>query len=171
MSRRKKQQTEVEVYEPPAAPAEPPQVPEPPESFQKLLTTAIPHKRDLRGRAFLYSPLYTPPGIKLQFRLRPGTEDFAKAKLEGWVPLPPELATTDVDEAMASGKVALLHYEVIDDMVRVGDHVVVVKLEKEWMEQYYADLREIESVLKYKALGVQVEEQTSREEEVRLPES
>lgn len=171
MSRRRKQQTEVEVYEAPAVPTEPPEVPEPPESFKKFLTTAIPHKQNLRGRAFLYAPLYTPPGIKLQFRLRPGTEDFAKAKLEGWVPLPPELATTDVDEAMASGKVALLHYEVIDDMVRVGDHVVVVKLEKEWMEQYYADLRDIESVLKYKALGVQVEEQTSREEEVRLPES
>lgn len=173
MSKRKNR-LEVDVIEHQASPvSDAPPSPEPPESFKRILQS-IPHKRNTRGRVSPYNPLYVPNGVKLSFRLAPspgsldGVADFQAAKMEGWVPLPPELATTDEDDARANGKVALLAYEVIDGLVRVGPHVAMVILEKEWYDRYYKDLQEIESLLRYKSMGVEVSEQGSHEEEVSI---
>lgn len=164
---RKKEQEEVVVYGEPAPPnsavvqveASPL---EPPDTFKSLFAVA-PSRPNLRGRLAVYDPLYLPQGVKLSFRLAPGSTDYQQAKMEGWVPLPPELVCDDPDRAAAEGKVALLHYDIVDGFVRVGPHVAMVKPYREWYERYMADVERMESIQNYASLGVKVDEQTSHE--------
>ena len=58
----------------------------------------------------------------------------------------------------------MLHYEVIDNQVRVGHHVAMVRLHEEWFKTYMKQLREIESVLNYRRHGVEVSELRSEEQ-------
>lgn len=145
MARTRRNVTQPTVVEHNPQPSVPQSVraPEPPDGFKQIFTAA--HRPNLRGRVSLYKPLFVPPGVKVALFLGPGTlagnADFAAAKMNGWEPLPPELATTDVDTAKAEGKVGLLHFDVIDGLVRVGEHVVMVQLERDWYEKYYGDIR------------------------------
>ena len=161
MPRARKTEPKVVEHNPGAAPPElPVEVPEPPEAFKRL--RAVVHKPNLRGRVSLYQPLFVPPGVRISFRLAPGIgtvsgSDFAMAKLEGWEPLPPELATNDPNEAIAKGKVGLLHFEVVDGLVRVAEHVVMYRLEEEVLRDYYEDLKRLSQM--NRAPGVQVSEE------------
>lgn len=157
MARKRNSQTEPNVVEHNPQPVQSmPEVSEPPEHFKKLKT--VVHKPNWRGRVSIYNPLYVPPGVRVSFRLAPSGPhsgaDFASAKLEGWDPLPPEFATTDLDEAMAAQKVALLHYDVVDGLVRVGEHVVMYMLENDWYRKYYDDLRALSEMTKPPTINV-----------------
>lgn len=139
-----------------------------PEGFKKLFG-AIKHKKANLGRGGVYQPVYVPKGVRVFFYLAPGASPEAAAEIKlaeanGIFPLPPELATTDIDDAIANGKVCLLHYEVIDNQVRVGHHVAMVRLYEEWFKTYMKQLKELESVLNYRRLGVEVSELRSEEQ-------
>lgn len=140
----------------------------PPEGFKKLFG-AIKHKKASLGRGGVYQPVYVPEGVRVFFYLAPGASPEAAAEIKlaevnGIFPLPPELVTADIDDAIANGKVCLLHYEVIDNQVRVGHHVAMVRLHEEWFKTYMKQLREIESVLNYRRHGVEVSELRSEEQ-------
>lgn len=146
MPRRKKE--ERVVFEPLTAPvpSEAPPAPKPPDAFAEAYRAkALASISD--GRMSPIRPVYCPPGIILSFRLYGGlhgAEDFMSARYEGWVPLPPELATTDEAKARAENKVALIHFEVDPDgIVRVGPYGVMFKLAEEFYRQYTEDLRRI----------------------------
>lgn len=171
MARRKKEEKpEVQIIqnEPPQGP---PAVEEPPEAFQKLAQT-FAHKRNTRGRVGLYTPLFVPKGVKIAFRLAPsglhGSTDYKGALYEGYQPVPPELVTEDEQEARATGKIALLTYDVVDGLVRVGEHVLMWMPEKEWFDRYYANLAEIDSLTNYARYGVAVSESASEPQDFEL---
>lgn len=163
----KRKRTE-ETYEAPQVPAELPAEPAP-NKFVEAYQAAV-FKADTRGRVSPFEPLYLPKGIRLSFRLSGGdlrgSQDYRDALFNGWVPLPKELVTTDLEEAQREDKVCLLAFEEgADGTVRVGPHVVMFKTEEAYMERYLADLKRLQSQAETRA---EVYEDRSEEAEATI---
>lgn len=165
MPRKKKAE---ETYEVPQAPTELPTQPAP-DKFVEAYRAAV-FRADTRGRVSPFEPLYLPKGIRLSFRLSgsdlQASQDYRDALFNGWVPLPRELATTDLEEAQREDKVCLLAFEEgADGTVRVGSHVVMFKTEEAYMERYLADLRRLQTQAETRA---EVYEDRSEEAEAAI---